>query len=273
MMCLKGGLKKSEVRFTTKDGKQKWFEVSCQPLQSPESQGTNVLLAVDTTEASILKDAMQSYITHVAQLREIEHERLAHKLHEEILQSLAALNMAIESVIMSGKPTQEHLNPELIELQKKIADAINDIRNISYELKSGLLDYLGLVKALETMVDEINTEKHFQASFSLTGNERKLPTNVEATLYLIAQEALKNSGRHSKATRIQVRLHFGLSKVRLTITDNGKGFDVPTKLMSFANLGKIGLVNMENWTLLLNGILQIHSKINKGTKISVEVKI
>ncbi len=230
-------------------------------------------MAVDITESKILKEAMQSYIKNVTQLREVEHARLAHKLHEEILQSLAALNLAIEAVIMQRKPIQEHFNSELIKLRKKIADAINDIRNMSYELKSGLLDYLGLVKALETMVDEINAEKRCQASFSLTGNECSLPTNVEATLYLIAQEALKNSGKHSKATQINVRLHFSTNKVRLTIMDNGKGFNVPAKLLSFANLGKIGLVNMENWTLLLNGKLQIQSKIDRGTKICVDVKI
>jgi two-component system, NarL family, sensor histidine kinase DegS len=271
--CLQEGIKKREIRFITKDGEPRWFEVTCVQLQSPDSGNFSLITAVDITESKEFRDSVQSYITHVTKLQEREHERIARELHEEILQSLAALNLSIESTVKAKKPEPEKLIPQLAELHRKISGAINEIRHLSHELKSGVLDYLGLVGALENLIDNTKTEKQVQVSFSTNGPKRALPYNVESTLYLITHEAVRNAVNHSAAHEIKANLQFYLRKVRLTISDNGQGFEVPEKLMSFANLGKIGLVNMENWTLLLNGKLQVKSKLKHGTSISVEVKV
>jgi PAS domain S-box-containing protein len=264
--------KKREVAFTSRDGKRKWFEVAWLPFSYAGSSELRLIVAADITESKELRDNLQSYITNVTNLRNSEHDLIARELHEGILQSLAALNLFVESSIIS-----KSLNPELFllrmtELQAKISGVINEIRCISHKFKPGILDYLGLVRALEALVDDANTEQHIHVDFDTIGQERDLAADVEAAVYLIAEEALKNAEKHSEATQIDMNLVFSPHKVKLIITDNGKGFEVPDKLMSFANLGQIGLINMENWALLLNSKIVVKSAVNHGTKVSVEVQ-
>jgi signal transduction histidine kinase len=271
MEWLKGSQRQFEIPLTTQDGKQKWFDISCTPLNSNEDQ-YSLVTAWDVTESRKLRESMQSCIMHITKLRESEHEWFAHKLHEEILQSLAALNLSIESVIRNKEQQTLKLIPKMVDLQNQIRGMIDETRHLSYELKPGVLDYLSLIEAIEVLVEKTETEENISTEFRVTGNTRPLSSTVETPLYLITQEAIRNAVYHGEATRIEVTLHFSPKRVRLTITDHGKGFEVPEKLLSFANLGKIGLVNMENWTLLLHGKIKINSKLNQGTTISIDVK-
>jgi PAS domain S-box-containing protein len=268
----KEGLQKNEILFLTRDGRQKWFEVSCTSFIDDKADKCSLITAWDVTESRKVRESMQSYIMHVVKLRGIEKECVAHKLHEEILQSLAALNLSIESIVRAKEHKPESLFPKIIELQSKIHVMINETRNLSHELKSGVLDHLGLIEALETLIDEIYNESRIKIEFKVTGKLRRLPADLKTVLYLIAQEALRNAVRHGETTRIEVYLGFNVRRVRLAVSDHGKGFEVPEKLLSFADFGKIGLINMENWALHINGKIRVKSSLNCGTTVSIEVK-
>jgi PAS domain S-box-containing protein len=273
LQCLKEGPRRKETSFIARKGNKKWYEFSSMPVDLDKDNRACIIAIRDVTENKNLIDSMQSYIKHVNQLREKEHENIAHELHEGLLQSLVTLNMSIESTLAGDSRRPESLIPKIIDLQKTLNATVNDIRHISHVLRSGVLNHLGLVGAVENLVDEIEDREQAKIDFSVAGIERPLPSNIETTLYLIAQEALKNAEKHSQASLIKINLRFNSKCLKLSITDNGKGFKVPEKLWYFVNIGKLGLVNMANWTFLLNGRIKVNSGINRGTSISVVVKV
>ena len=92
-------------------------------------------------------------------------------------------------------------------------------------------------------------------------------------LYRVAQEALSNVKKHSEATRAGVRLKYESDRIILTVTDNGKGFELPRRLSDMANQGKLGLTGMEERAELLGGALLVQSRPGEGTIVTAELPL
>ena len=104
---------------------------------------------------------------------------------------------------------------------------------------------------------------------AVTGNERPLTSEMEITLFRIAQEALNNIKKYSRAEKVNLNVHYNKTKIKLTISDNGCGFKLPERLSELALQGKLGLIGIEERTRLYGGIFSIQSQPEKGTKITI----
>ncbi len=94
---------------------------------------------------------------------------------------------------------------------------------------------------------------------------------ARAEMSRIVQEALRNVWRHSGATSAEITVEFGESKTRVSINDNGKGFELPEKIGDLAKSGKLGLAGMQERVQLVGGTLTIQSRPGKGSSITVEL--
>jgi len=148
---------------------------------------------------------------------------------------------------------------------------MNGLRRFSHGLRPGVLDQVGLVSALELLAEELNSEHNISTSLEISGPERRLEPEVELALFRIAQEALSNIRRHSGAKKAEVKLLFTDRRVKLTVSDNGKGFQLPEVLGDLANEGKLGILGMQERTSLFNGKFSVRSVVGKGTVMVVEV--
>jgi PAS domain S-box-containing protein len=110
---------------------------------------------VDITEAKRLKNNLEFYVMQVTRAQEEERKRIARELHEETVQSLATLCMATEAIIKSGKHDPQNMLKDLNQIRDSINGVIQDVRRFSYDLRPGVLDYLGLSAALETLTDDL----------------------------------------------------------------------------------------------------------------------
>ncbi|MBA7715522.1 Signal transduction histidine-protein kinase/phosphatase DegS [subsurface metagenome] len=146
------------------------------------------------------------------------------------------------------------------------------LRRFSHELRPGVIDHTGLVPALEILTEELSKEESVNSRLEIMGSERRLTPETELTLFRIAQEALHNVRRHSGATKAAIRLKFTRRKARLTVSDNGRGFEVPDVLSDFATESKLGLIGMQERARLLNSKFLIKSQVGRGTTIMVEVE-
>jgi two-component system sensor histidine kinase DegS len=103
------------------------------------------------------------------------------------------------------------------------------------------------------------------------GTERRLPEEVELVLFRIIQEALRNVWRHSQATQAEVVLEFSEKRLKITVSDNGKGFDLPRTIGDLARYGKLGLAGMQERAQLVGATLAVDSQPGKGSTVTIEV--
>lgn len=211
-------------------------------------------------------------LNRLINIQEQERSRLSRELHDHLGQKLVVLSLQAEKLKEKCEGNEELLQTSvaLQDLSRQIND---DIKFIAWELRPTILDDLGLASALEAFVSEWS--KHFgvYADIHITGlKDRRLPQEIETSLYRITQEALNNIAHHAEAKRAAVIVKSSIDEVVLVIEDDGKGFDVEAEA-KIANgaIKKLGILGMRERVALIKGNLEIESKINEGTAIFVRV--
>ncbi|MFC1983924.1 PAS domain S-box protein [Chloroflexota bacterium] len=226
---------------------------------------------VDLTEQKRLEANMKFYLSEITKAQEEERKRIAREIHDESIQSLATLALGIDAITMEKKRLPEDVIRRLKGLRTEANSILDELRRFSHELRPGVIDQVGLVPALEILTEELNKENRVQTNLEVVGSERRLIPEIELALFRIAQEALHNVQRHSTATKSAIRLRFSRSRVRLAVSDNGRGFEPPDILSDLAAEGKLGLIGIQERTRLLNGKLLVKSRVGRGTTVVVEV--
>jgi len=263
---------KIEKQFRKKNGEKFWVEITSILVRNQNESDFLLQTWVDITEPKRLRENLEYYMMQITRMQEEERKRIAQELHEETLQSLAALCLATESIIKAGKNNPEEIKDDLNELKNRINRVIEELRHFSYGLRPGVLDYLGLMAGLETLTDDL-TNSGIATSLVITGKEFPLTQDTEITIYRIVQEALSNIKKHSQAKQARVKVKYAGSKIQLTITDNGKGFRIPERLSDLANEGKLGIIGMEERARLFGGVFSIKSRRPKGTCIVISIPV
>ncbi len=215
--------------------------------------------------------SLRNYLAALTAGQEEERRRLARELHDETLQALIALQQRLQLATqdLQGQP---EVQARLHELQSLVTQAVQDLRRLIRNLRPLYLEELGLIPALEALVQEVNDQtEDLQVEFLLQGTPRRLSPNEELALYRIAQEALSNVVRHAQATRAQVVLAFEPNHVRLEIRDNGRGFRVPETPADLAPQGHYGLLGMQERAERIGASLRLHSEPNQGTLVAVSL--
>ncbi len=205
---------------------------------------------------------------------EEERKRLARDLHDEFGQSLTTLHFGIEALCNS-------LPEEVWDLRAKCDEAITliqelgeDIRNISSELRPGMLDHLGLVPTLKWYIaDFAKRMEGLQIDFRAIGVKKRPDPEIEIVLYRILQEALNNVAKHSQAKRVTVLLTYSHPRLIFTIEDDGIGFEIEAMESLEGGKRAIGLIGMRERVGSVGGTIDIRSRRQEGTMIRVELPI
>jgi signal transduction histidine kinase len=194
---------------------------------------------------------------------EAERQRWARELHDDTLQSLSALRVGLSTAKRSGKP--ETLELAVTTAIDHLEEGITNLRALITDLRPASLDELGAAAAILALCERAERQGiDVDVSIDLAdqGGERKrhLP-EVETAMYRIVQEALTNAAKHGNAQRAVVELHEDGTDVRVSVRDDGSGFDPSEHTDGF------GLLGMHERVQLLDGTLQVHSSPGKGTTV------
>lgn len=255
-----------ETVFVRKDGRSLPVEVALTKTLW-YGQPSVIVIFRDIVE----RKRLRNYVTEVTRAQEEERKRIARELHDETIQSLAALALDIQAATRVRPPLPETVLRRLDDLRRRTNAIIDGVRRFSYELRPDVLDQLGLIAALETLTNDLSKEAGIKAHLEVVGIERRLAPDLELALFRIAQEALQNVRKHSMATRVVVTVTFEMELVKLEVVDNGRGFEVADSFGDLAGRGRLGLVGMEERIRLFDGKLKVQSQPGKGTTISAEV--
>jgi signal transduction histidine kinase len=161
----------------------------------------------------------------------------------------------------------------LKEMLRVVGETLMGIRRISRDLRPLMLEDLGLIPALQSLIraarEGIGSIPHIHLEVSQ--EPVSLSPEHELAIYRIIQEALNNIRKHAEATGVQVRLVFGIEGVTFEIEDNGKGFQLPKSLAEFTQCGNFGLMGIQERVWSLGGKLSIQSDAGRGTSICIKI--
>lgn len=221
----------------------------------------------DISAVRSLELKLKQLSNHLQNQLDEERFRIAHELHDGIVQELYLVQMGINKVEeASGLAGNEVL--ESVKLQLRAVS--EELRRLIYNLKPKVLDELGLEPALKTLVNNVINETGISGSVDILGIGTRLDKKLEIYFYRIIQEALSNIIRHSGASEFSVFLMKDNGTIRAIITDNGCGLVEDTT--HNINSG-FGLINMKERTEALGGIIKLDSTLNEGLTLIAEIPI
>jgi signal transduction histidine kinase len=203
--------------------------------------------------------------------REEERARLARDLHDGPVQLLIGLNMQLGLLLVSSGEGRSPLTAELTAIRGEVRRLLADLRQVCVELRPPMLDTLGLGAALRALVEDWRAQNGADVALDLPPNAdlRPLSDEVAVNLYRVVQEALINVARHAEAGQVAIRLTKGPSGLRLTVQDDGRGFDMPADLYGLTDQGHFGLAGMQERVDLIGGRLTVESAPGHGTTLRV----
>jgi signal transduction histidine kinase len=269
-----------------------WFGVRqiVQPLQSLEQKATNLAwgdfesieepvggigeiqrlqteLIYMAQKVRAAQQRLRNYLGAITTGQEEERRRLARELHDDTIQSLIALTQQgqLAQMALDDHPALD----QLTEMQGMIRQIIADLRRVTRDLRPIYLEDLGLITALDMLARETSHDEKIPVQFHVSGSVHRLRPEIELALYRMVQEALSNVARHAQASSAEVKLDFGSDSLVLTITDDGRGFNVPDSPTDMAPEGHFGLLGLYERAELIGGRLTIESVTDQGTEVKV----
>ncbi|WP_227494249.1 PAS domain-containing sensor histidine kinase [Ramlibacter pallidus] len=250
-----------------KDGSEFPIDASISQLHTPDGKLYTVILR-DVTERVKAREELAAFAAESAGVREQEKSRIARELHDELAQSLTALKM--DTIWM-----RDHLPAADASAQDKIAKmlamldgAVASTRRIAADLRPLVLDDLGLVPAIEWVVQNF-TQRTGVPCELLVDEALELDEPYATGVFRIVQESLTNVAKHAQATEVVVELHPRGEILLLRVQDNGVGFRTsdPRKPQS------LGLVGLRERAHLLRGEVRIDSSPGTGTRVEARIPI
>ena len=235
---------------------------------------SNKALEEEIVQRRRAEEAHLLVLRRLVEAQEAERCRVARELHDQFGQGLAALNLGLKG-LAEQLSAQSRLQPRLTQMFDTVGNMLRDVHSLVWKLRPPALDDLGLATALERYTVEWSKLNGIPVSFHNQGlDQRRLPSQIETTLYRIAQEALTNVFKHAQARNVSVVLEFHASQAALIIEDDGRGFPVETILKQTPGAqGHLGLVGMRERAILAGGTFNIESNLRSGTTVFVRIPI
>lgn len=207
--------------------------------------------------------SLQDLSAKLVRAQEEERRKLSRELHDEIGQSFSAVLMEAENLLDLEPAAQVRQHLEAI---RSVAEkGMNEIRNMALLLRPSMLDDFGLVPALDWQARETakRTGMRVQVASEVAD---ELPEEHKTCIYRVVQEALNNCAQHAQASAVQVAVKSEASQIRLSVQDDGTGFDT-------ARTRGMGLLGMEERVRHLGGTFEIDSKPGRGTRLEVQLPL
>lgn len=217
----------------------------------------------------------EQFQKEILRAREEERKHISRELHDLVIQALVGLKYQIANIQSAVGIT--HLgrenNQKVVELQEGIADLIQTTRNVCQDLRPAALD-LGLIPSIRSILSRFEMDTGTEVMLVVEG-ERSIAISEDIALCIFrcTGEALSNIRKHAAAEKITVQLCIETDKINLSITDDGRGFDLPERLGSFMEQNHFGLVSMRERVELVGGLFTIESHPAEGTELKVSVPL
>ncbi|EIT83947.1 two-component sensor histidine kinase [Fictibacillus macauensis ZFHKF-1] len=256
----RGNVWRGEVKNKAKDGSYYWVDTTIVPFLTEEGTPYQYLaIRSEITEKKTVQDKLQQMTTRLLTVQEEERKRLSRNLHDGIGQNLYS------HLITISRLARDLDHPLLAQLQQEAQDLIEEVRDISWELRPSVLDDLGLLPAITTFLSRYREHYGIFVSFRHEDFKARLPSTLETTIYRVIQEALTNVRKYAAVEEACVSIVRDERQVTVTISDQGRGFD------RHEALGGVGLFSMKERAHANGGTLHVDSQKGQGTTVQLQL--
>jgi PAS domain S-box-containing protein len=226
----------------------------------------------DITQRIQAEEKIHALTHELIKAQENERHRIARHLHDQVAQDLSSLKIGWQTLFDHQQDVRPEVKKKILKLSRILDGSISAVRNLSYDLRPPGMDQLGLVRTALKYCDDFSETESIKVDFHSAGmDDLKRDFDTEINLFRLIQEGLNNIKKHADAAQVKIRLVASSPNIILRIEDNGKGFDVESRLAKSLKEKRMGLSSMEERVGLLGGTMRIKSEISKGTKIVIEV--
>ncbi|MGV3526656.1 MAG: response regulator [Candidatus Sericytochromatia bacterium] len=212
------------------------------------------------------RDQLRALASRLISIQEEQQKRISREIHDELGQAMTAIKLDL-GWLAGQLAGQDALQQKIQRTLPLVSDTITTIQRICAELRPGILDDLGLVAALEWLVQEFSERTGLHCQLSVTPDELLVPPALATALFRICQESLTNVMRHARAQQVRIRLEQVEESLYLQIVDDGQGI-APERLEHPMSLGLMGI---RERVLLWNGEVRITGGPGLGTAIYVTI--
>jgi len=228
------------------------------------------------------KTLEQTLKTSEQQLRQLSHEillaqeaerkRISRELHDTVLQTLVGISVHLASLTPKPADNPASLRRKIAQTQLLVEKSLAMVHRFAVELRPTVLDDLGLIPALHTFMKDFMKRTGVRARLTAYAALNQLPLDQSAVLYRVALEALNNVAIHAQASTVEVEIEKLPDWICLTITDDGKSFNVKRALRTNGN-GRLGLLGMRERLEMVGGKFSIKSTPGHGTTVTARIPV
>ncbi len=215
---------------------------------------------------------LRDFSHRILNVQEEERKKISHELHDVITQTLVGINVHIAVLNQACVANPVMFKRQLSKTQALVKKAVLIVHDFARELRPTALDDLGLIPALQVYMDKFMVDTGIRVSLTASAKIDESKTAVRTALYRIIQGALTNVARHSKASRVKVTIICLEKVIRLTIKDDGQGFQVVGNAGS-KKKSRLGLISMKERAEMVGGSLHIESTPGGHTTVRVEIPV
>jgi PAS domain S-box-containing protein len=238
-----------------------------QSLRSSEQHYSRLL-----EESRLMQEQLRFLSRQVLLTQEEERKKISRELHDVIAQTLTGINVRLAALKKQGSINTRGLNRSIAHTQRLVQQSVDVVHRFARKLRPTMLDDLGLIPALHTFMKHFRAETGIQVSLLAFAAVEALDGDKRTVLYRVAQEALANVARHAHASQAEVKLQKLDGAVRLTITDDGKGFQTERVVHNKKNK-RLGLLGMRERLEIVGGNFSITSALGQGTTVLAQIPL
>ncbi len=256
----------TEMNWRHKDGSTVVTETVITPVVGPDGEPSSLVwIARDVTKRRQIENQLSTLSQRLLRVHETERRSIARELHDEIGQGLSALKMLLERSAAQGVNVDEsYMN----EAQQLISELITQTRDLSLDIRPGVLDELGLLPAVLRHIDRFNRRTGITVQCTQNGlNDRRFDPDVETAGYRSIQEGLTNVLRHAGVREAEVKLRASHGILTIRIQDRGKGFDTEGTFSP----DTCGLEGIHERAASCGGQFTIESGPGQGTTLTIQL--
>lgn len=216
--------------------------------------------------------ALQQLSGRLLLLQDEEQRRVAGELHDGLGQNLAIIkNRAL--IGLRDRTDQDRVTEQLEEIVATATSSIVEVREIAHNLRPYELDRLGLVAAIESMIERVSDSTAINLSADLEPIEGLLSPEAETSVYRILQEGINNVVKHSHATTARIEIKKNTNQLLISVRDNGKGIPSPAPAENGNKKPGFGLAGIAERVRVLGGSLEIYSQPANGTTLNINLEL